>query len=243
MAAPAFAFVHINQVKPHLPVSPENPTVVFQWNGDSPSLSDKGDVLDGAYGNATDSELMEALLRTAMSKWNSVESSYLNFELEINPGVVIDSEDEIYAIVVENQESKSVAAAALPNFISSEKGDSPNKQSGRIIFDCDISVGTSKVSAKSLLNTLTHELGHCVGLGHPHSNYHSIMSYANIGEHGELGLDDKAGISFLYPAPGESQKVQYMTTCGAVGGQGVSLGWTFVLLSLPLLPLLRTKQG
>lgn len=237
----AYGFVHINAVKPHLPVSPDNPRVVFQWNGDAPTLSDKDEVLDGQYASATDAELMAVLLQTAMDKWTSVETSYLRFELEVNPGVVIESEDEIYAIVVETQDSKSVAAAALPNFVSGDKGDSPNKQSGRIIFDCDISISSSKVSAKSLLNTITHELGHCVGLGHPHSNYHSIMSYANLGEHGELGLDDKAGITFLYPEPGESQGVKYMTACGVVGGQGT--GWAWLWLGLPLgLLAMRAKD-
>ncbi|RZA21053.1 MAG: matrixin family metalloprotease [Proteobacteria bacterium] len=234
----ALAFVHINSVKPHLPVSPESPTITFQWNGEAPPLGDKSEVLDGVYAYASDSQMMEALLFEAMSKWNSVETSYLNFEVGINGGAVIDAEDEIYAIVVETQDSKAVAAAALPNFVSSDKGDSPFKQSGRIIFDCDISIASTKVSAKSLLNTITHELGHCVGLGHPHSNYHSIMSYANIGEHGELGLDDKAGITFLYPEPSESQKVKYMTTCGSLGAANANNPSAAFVLLVPLLGFL-----
>ena len=236
----AQGFVHINSVKPHLPVSPESPTVTFQWNGDSPTLSDKGEVFDGLYASLPDAELMEALLRSAMDKWNSVETSYLSLELVVNAGVVIESEDEIYAIVVETQDSKSVAATAMPTFVSEDKGEAPHKQSGRIIFDCDISISSAKVSAKSLLNTIIHELGHCVGLGHPHSNYHSIMSYASLGDHSELGLDDKAGISFLYPEPGESQQVEYMTSCGTIAGNGG--GFPGVLLLIPLLFGLRRKE-
>jgi hypothetical protein len=241
-ASNAWAFVHINVVKPHLPVSPDNPTIRFQWNGEAPTLSNKREILDGAYALASDSALMEALLQEAMGKWNSVETSYLNFEFDVNGAAVIDAEDEVYAIVVEKQESKAVAAAALPNFSSKDKGDSPNKRSGRIIFDCDISISSSKVSAKSLLNTITHELGHCVGLGHPHSNYHSIMSYANIGEHAELGLDDKAGITFLYPEPGESQKVRYMTTCGSLGATGADVPGAALLLLAPLLGLILRRR-
>lgn len=234
-----FAFVHISAVKPHLPVSPEHPNIIFQWNGDAPSLSKKAEVFDGIYADASDDELMEALLQEAVAKWNNVESAYLNFEVVVNPGVVKDDEDEIYAIVVESQDSISVAAAALPVFAA--KGDSPsgNKKSGRIIYDCDISVSSSGVDAQELLRTLVHELGHCVGLGHPHSNYHSIMSYSNMSSSAELGLDDKAGISFLYPEPGVSQDVKYLTSCGSIAGVSSQGFW---LLFLPLAALLPRRK-
>ncbi len=229
---PLYAFVHISPLKPHLPVSREHPTITFQWNGDAPSLSDKAEVLNGAYADASDTALMGALLNEAVKRWNDVESSYLNFEVVVTPGVVKDQEDEIYAIVVENQDSQAVAAAALPIFVSDHPNASPNKKSGRIIFDCDISVSSSGVGAKSLLKTLIHEMGHCLGLGHPHSNYHSIMSYANISGSSQLDLDDKAGISFLYPADGNSEKVRYLTSCGRIEGNGAG---GLALLLLPLL--------
>ncbi|RYZ57408.1 MAG: matrixin family metalloprotease [Proteobacteria bacterium] len=237
-----FAFVHISAVKPHLPVSPEHPNIIFQWNGDAPSLSKKSEVFDGAYAESSDNELMEALLQEAVNKWNNVESAYLNFEVVVNPGVVKSDEDEIYAIVVESQDSFSVAAAALPVFAA--KGDSPsgNKKSGRIIYDCDISVSSSGVDAQELLRTLVHEIGHCVGLGHPHSNYHSIMSYSNMSSSAELGLDDKAGISFLYPEPGVSQDVKYLTTCGTLAGLG-GQGYWILLLPLGLLGFRRKKAS
>jgi hypothetical protein len=231
LSEPLLAFVHISGAKPHLPVSPEQPNITFQWNGDAPSLSHKDEVFEGIYANASDSELMEALLQEAANTWNRVESAYLNFEIVANPGVVKDEEDEIYAIVVESQDSISVAAAALPVFAA--RGESPSgyKKSGRIIYDCDISVSSSGVDAKELLRTLVHEMGHCVGLGHPHSNYLSIMSYSNMSDSAELGLDDKAGISFLYPEPGQSQKVKYLTSCGTVAG-GTQEGFWIILLPL-----------
>ncbi|MBC7660010.1 MAG: matrixin family metalloprotease [Chitinophagaceae bacterium] len=237
------AFVHISPSKPHLPVSPNNPTITFQWNGSAPVLSDKGDVFDGIYADSSDTELMEVLLKAAMGKWNEVESAYLNFEVVLNKNAVTNSEDEIYAIVVEDQDSQTVAAAALPSFQSSNPDDSPLKKNGHIIYDCDISVSTNAVSAKYLLKTLTHELGHCVGLGHPHSDYNSIMSYANSSDTAELGLDDKAGISFLYPEPGVSQKVKYMTSCGVLALRSdddprAEGGYRWPTLFLLLLPLL-----
>ncbi|MBC7531805.1 MAG: matrixin family metalloprotease [Oligoflexus sp.] len=243
----ASAFVHISSVKPHLPVSPEHPRITFQWNGDAPKLSEKEKVFDGLYAESSDAELMLALLNAAVGKWNDVESAYLFFDVVVNAGVVKDDEDEIYAIVVEGQDSQTVAAASLPMFVSAHPGDSLNKKSGKIIFDCDISVSSHKVPAKELLRTLVHELGHCVGLGHPHSSYHSIMSYANVSSSAELGLDDKAGISYLYPQAGVSQDVQYMTTCSSLGSEGQGSGaGNLVLLGSPLLLLLvalRRKKG
>jgi hypothetical protein len=230
-ASDSLAFVHISQRKPRLPVSPALPTVTFYWDGDSPVLRDKEDVMDGIFAEASDRQLMEVLLVKAMNTWNAVDTSYLDFQLQVDPDVPMSNDDGIFAIRIENQESKSVAAAAQPNF-DDEGRDGRN---GKTIFDCDISISRSKVSAKDLLRTLTHELGHCVGLGHPHSNYHSIMSYSSISDSAELGLDDKAGVTFLYPEDDISQDVRYLTACGVVGGGGAA---GILLMVLPLaLPL------
>ena len=92
-----------------------------------------------------------------------------------------------------------------------------------------------KASTTDYLFVLTHEAGHCIGLGHPSSNYSSIMSYAadNITN---LTEDDMAGISSLYPDPAFGDpKLRSVIPCGVVEngnvGQAVSLAW----LLLPLL--------
>lgn len=239
VGTPALAFVHISQKKPHLPVSPANPTVTFYWNGESPSLKNKEEILDGIFADASDQALMEALLVRAMNTWNSVETAYLDFQMQVDPTVANDKDDGIYSIVVEEQDSKSVAAAAQPNF-----ADEGGERNGKIIFDCDISVSSAKVDAKALLRTLVHELGHCIGLGHPHSNYHSIMSYSGLSDSAELGLDDKAGITFLYPEEDISQDVRYLTTCGTVGGgDGGGGALLFTPLAVILLRMLRKRKA
>ncbi|WP_141733596.1 matrixin family metalloprotease [Oligoflexus tunisiensis] len=229
---PAFSFVHISQLKPRLPVSPQNPTLTFVWNGDAPELTEKGEVLDGNFADSSDQDLMAALLTTAMNTWTNVPTAYIILILDQNNAAHIDEHDETFSIVVESQESEAVAAAALPSFITTDPDPSDTENNTHIIHDCDISVSSSSVSAKSLLRTLVHELGHCLGLGHPHSSYRSIMSYSTLDESASLALDDKAGVSFLYPEPGQSEDVQYLTTCGVVGGGAGGAG---LWLAVPLL--------
>jgi len=232
VAAPAFGFVHIHHLKPRLPVSPEQPVVNFFWNGAAPSLKNKDEVLDGMFADATDAQLMEALLVEAMRIWTNVETSYIELEVTLDANVEVDDDDETFAIVVEEQASKTIAAAALPSFISQDPDPSPREKDEHIIHDCDIIISSASVSAKSLLRTLVHELGHCLGLGHPHSNYLSIMSYASLNNEAKLGLDDEAGVSFLYPSPGLSQDVNYLTSCGTLGTSSMARGAWILLLPL-----------
>jgi hypothetical protein len=233
-SSPALGFVHISQLKPRLPVSPDSPTITFLWNGDAPELTEKDEVLEGSFANASDQDLMAALLTRAMNTWNNVPTAYVILVMEQDATAHIDENDETFSIVVESQESEAVAAAALPSFMTSDPEPSGLENDPKMIHDCDISISDSSVPAKSLLRTLVHELGHCLGLGHPHSSYRSIMSYSSLDESAKLSLDDKAGVSFLYPEPGESENVRYLTTCGVVGGRRSAAG---LWLSLPVLLL------
>jgi hypothetical protein len=229
VSSPALAFVHISQLKPRLPVNPSSPTVTFLWNGDAPELTEKEDVLDGSFADSSDQDLMAALLTRAMNTWNSVPTAYVVLNLQQDASAHIDENDETFSIVVEAQDSEAVAAAALPSFMTRDPDPTALESDPHVIHDCDISVSNSSVSAKSLLRTLVHELGHCLGLGHPHSSYRSIMSYSSLDDSANLALDDKAGVSFLYPEPSESEDVRYLTSCGVVSGHPGASGFWWAL--------------
>lgn len=244
ISSPALAFVHISQLKPRLPVNPDNPAVTFLWNGDAPELTEKEDVLDGSFADSSDQDLMAALLTRAMNTWNSVPTAYVVLNLQQDASASVDENDETFSIVVEAQDSQAVAAAALPSFLTRDPDPTALENDPHVIHDCDITVSNSSVSAKSLLRTLVHELGHCLGLGHPHSSYRSIMSYSSLDDSANLALDDKAGVSFLYPEPSESEDVRYLTSCGVVSGHhaGAGFWWALPLLIIGGRRLLTTVR-
>ena len=73
---------------------------------------------------------------------------------------------------------------------------------------CDISAETDLLdSAKTFVRTMTHELGHCLGLDHPQETVHAIMSYFHdADEDTRLLIDDKMGLAFLYPVDKSASK-------------------------------------
>jgi hypothetical protein len=92
-------------------------------------------------------------------------------------------------------------------------------------------------------NTLTHELGHAVGLAHNHEDPVVVMyPSARRGETHKrvLSGDDQAGLEFLYPANGSEVSAELDEGVGcSVGGNRAAL-W-MMLLAVPL--FLRRRVG
>jgi hypothetical protein len=231
IASDAFGFVLLSgPEKASLPATAAAPTISFVWDGSAPFIKDKDKIDDGALANSTDEEVMSFLLTRSLSRWSTVRGSFIKLELApTDVNVSINKSDRVHAIVVSKQESLSTAASANPQF---EDG---------LIFDCDIMVGTNAIAATNLDYTLTHEIGHCLGLGHPHSNYGSIMSYSRSQVSPLLGADDKAGVIYLYPDPAYSDNPSKSLACGRISGPIKPTG-VLVLLLLPLGALLLSRK-
>lgn len=233
-ASIASGFVHIAREKPRLPATRDQPEIGFVWNGSFPKIGAKDAIEGGIFADSSDREVFEAILRLSFDKWNQVEGAFLRLTLTEDSEISDQDDDEVYAIVVKSLDSQVAAAAALVSHRgdSDAKNRSANYRSARVIHDCDIVVASRKVDADELYATLVHELGHCLGLGHPHTNAGAIMSYSRTSTSPNLGLDDMAGAIFLYPQ--DDFAVKELVACGSVGApvrdSSTELLWLWLIL-------------
>ncbi len=224
-----------------LPVSPESPYINFYWNGSAPEGLKNPEEVDESWVGLEPVTLMQNIIVYAVRAWMRVPGSYLRFQLSWDPSAVEDGEDRKFSIVVKESSNLTSAAYARPVI-----------QDG-VITDCDINVSGSSVSVKSLVYTMIHEMGHCIGLGHAHTNYGAIMGYSRDDRKPRLGADDIAGLLYLYPSPDpdydEGDKDPLNCGSNAIwtqgGGGGSSSTRTFIFLSPLLLVLwmeLRSRR-
>lgn len=192
----------------HLPVSPSSPSIEFIWDGSTVKIGDQDEFLDGKYKNLSEEEFMNELLIRAFGVWNTVKGSYLRMTVKQENNEDIDENDDVNVIAVKGGINASAAAFAQPSLT-----DNKNE-----IRDCDITISDVKTTAEDLLYTLVHEIGHCVGLGHNHTNYNSLMGYSRMSRMPKLGADDKAGLIYLYPDPKYKSDRKEFLACAVIQG-------------------------
>jgi len=209
-----------------LDVSPTSPTVEFVLDDETPTISAKEEFLNGKYAGESDAAFWSALLQEAMMRWNEVEASYIQLIVSTATTPNLDREDRVNSIIV-GDINLSAAAFSAPNV----EGDS--------IIDCDIKVSKRSTSARSLAYTLMHELGHCLGLGHSHTNYDAVMGYSRASRSLKLGADDIAGLVYLYPDPDhDADEPEEQMACGSLGNTNKNPTSHLFLVLLLLTPIL-----
>ncbi len=225
-----------------LNVTEANPKAYFRISGSAPAFKNKEKFLGGEYADADDSTFFEAVVMESMKKWNDVEDSYVELVLEDAAGPGPNEEDKINNISI-GSGSWSDSGSALPT-TGQTSADS------HFIVDCDITLD-NETDVEKFADTVLHELGHCLGLKHPHYSTKSVMSYSNLGKKFELALDDKAGITVLYPVAYEKRK-HLIPVCGSIGVQlapfsrggsnrNSNAAWIFIALPL-FVPLKRALR-
>ena len=238
------SFVLLGSKKSRLEVSPEDPVVKFYWT-DVPLITAlehyRGGIylpddvdLDELTAKPTETkppyiyddleyrkDIWLKIINHAMDHWNNVEGSYLVFELEereFKGDISRQDRSHVISIASANLGYAGFAAVTLdrhPNGGGLRRLD--------IIMDCDITLGNGEYGtpAGQLEMALTHELGHCLGLGHPHSSSHAVMSYHRKTSRPPslylsdwtLSVSDRAGLIYLYP-----RDERMLSTCGSLGG-------------------------
>lgn len=212
----ALAFVLISgPTEASLDVSEINPVVTFQVTTEIPNITDRDKFLGGLYTYLSDQDFFSTLIQLAMDPWNKVSTSYLILDFEFSDQTSLDDEDYIHTIALAHI-NQVAAASSRPVY---EEG---------VIYDCDIMLGRRSISAQNLAFTLMHELGHCLGLGHNHSDTGSAMGYSRSNTELKLGADDILGISYLY-GNGDVETPQELIACGSIGLKSPS-PWHLLLL-------------
>jgi hypothetical protein len=221
-------FVLLGAIEAKLPVTPEQPTITFVWDGNAVGdINERQKFKSGKYANLTDKEFMSALLTEAIAVWNDIPGSYIQIAFQ-EGAAADDSSDGVFSIITKKITNATTAAYARPTRKENDES---------MIDDCDIVIADRKTSAQSLAYTIAHEFGHCLGLGHAHTNYNAIMGYARNSSNFALGGDDKAGMIYLYPDPNYWDGQAEYTMCGLIKSRSKS-GHPIVLALILLAPML-----
>ncbi len=148
---------------------------------------------------------IEQLIKQAMKTWNDVQCSVSQLNLKaVSKGNAVPKYDGVHVIKFLNSGAEwKWSAQELANTIITV-----NLQTGEIL-DVDMVLNdwkftwgtTGKGADFDVLATVTHELGHVLGLAHSTDSGASMYARANAGETSKRNLnkDDRDGLCALYP--------------------------------------------
>jgi hypothetical protein len=231
VSQPAFSYVYLSPLRPKL-VPADGLTQEFHLTSEAPVFSDKESFEDGVYADYSDDEVFLLLVQRAMNYWNDIPQLSIQLKVSAERKGAINPDDNLF----------SVGIATISTVASGLAYPVPDEGDSRRLRDCDIQVGTDIDSIPSFIFVLVHEFGHCLGLGHNHSDPDAIMGYWQPRSEVALGLDDVAGVLSLYP-PILGERVQPFAPCGSLAGRlGVAENFYLGKKNHPAALLLKEQQ-
>lgn len=155
---------------------------ILRWNIDETNPQ----VNYYVQGSTENSLFFRGLVELAASLWNDVPSSYVSLQ-----ETIVEGQEQIKVHFESHLESAPFSSGYATFDAKDEDGPK----------HCTIRISTSVQSTISLLKTILHELGHCLGLGHSLIP-EAIMSYDFSKNAFATDLDDMAALTRLYPVGG-----------------------------------------
>lgn len=149
----------------------------------------------------------DQVLQSVIDDYNNINKSHIRLakypDDPNNPGAPAAG-DSVFTIAKGNVRTIDVCFSDSGPTTS---GHAQQKIEGKTVTGCEIEISDkNKDDLQKFTGTLTHELGHCLGLDHPQETTNAIMSYFSPEKEIRLMIDDKMGLIYLYPIAGVDVK-------------------------------------
>ena len=186
----------LSSVKPWN-ITADDPTLWVKLCDETvPDLTNNFPDSDPLYGRTI---VLSDVVQSVLDEVNNLEMTYLKLELyptdPNNPpaGSTFTTDKATNRTITYC--SGGVGFGAVAGY-SKYKVDGKNR-----LIACEITIKTKYDNIRQWTATFTHELGHCMGLDHPHESVNAIMSYFEDSKVYRYQIDDLMGIAHLYPNP------------------------------------------